>query len=111
MGQPITVVRRPSSRAGVIRFETNRSLTGMGHERYRAGDDIAGVTPADELARRLFARGGIAGVHMNGSVVTVEMAGADSDPEGIEEIIAGLYLYWVDGVEVPDDDELTDVVG
>jgi hypothetical protein len=48
---------------------------------------------------------------MNGSVVTVEMAGADSDPEGIEEIIAGLYLYWVDGVEVPDDDELTDVVG
>ncbi|HAZ36196.1 MAG: hypothetical protein ABGY22_04570 [Acidimicrobiales bacterium] len=111
MGQPITVVRRPSSRAGVVRFETNRALTGMGHERYRAGDDIPGTTPADELARRLFARGGIAGVHMNGSVVTLEMADADSDPEGIEEIIAGLYLYWVEGVRVPDDDELTDAVG
>ena len=111
MGQPITVVRRPSSRAGVVRFETNRALTGMGHERYRAGDDIPGTTPADELARRLFARGGIAGVHMNGSVVTLEMADADSDPEGIEEIIAGLYLYWVEGVRVPDDDELADAVG
>jgi hypothetical protein len=111
MGQPITVVRRPSSRAGVVRFETNRALTGMGHERYRAGDDIPGTTPADELARRLFARGGIAGGHMNGSVVTLEMADADSDPEGIEEIIAGLYLYWVEGVRVPDDDELTDAVG
>jgi hypothetical protein len=111
MGQPITVVRRPSSRAGVVRFETNRALTGMGHERYRAGDDIPGTTPADELARRLFARGGIAGVHMNGSVVTLEMADADSDPEGIEEIIAGLYLYWVEGVRVPDDDEFTDAVG
>ena len=111
MGQPITVVRRPSSRAGVVRFETNRALTGMGHERYRAGDDIPGTTPADELARRLFARGGIAGVHMNGSVVTVEMDDADADPEGIEEIIAGLYLYWVEGVRVPDDDELTDAVG
>ena len=111
MGQPITVVCRPSSRAGVVRFETNRALTGMGHERYRAGDDIPGTTPADELARRLFARGGIAGVHMNGSVVTVDMADADADPEGIEEIIAGLYLYWVEGVEVPGDDELTDAVG
>ena len=111
MGQPITVVRRPSSRAGGVRFETNRALTGMGHESYRAGDDIPGTTPADELARRLFARGGIAGVHMNGSVVTLEMADADSDPEGIEEIIAGLYLYWGEGVRVPDDDELTDAVG
>ena len=111
MGQSITVVCRPSSRAGVVRFETNRALTGMGHERYRAGDDIPGTTPADELARRLFARGGIAGVHMNGSVVTVEMADADADPEGIEETIASLYLYWVEGVEVPGDDELTDVAG
>jgi len=39
------------------------------------------------------------------------MADADADPEGIEEIIASLYLYWVEGVEVPGDDELTDAVG
>ncbi len=104
MGQPITVVEKPSSRTGVVRYETNRALTGMGHERYRAGDEILGAAPADELARRLFDRGGIAGVHVNGNVVTVELTEAEA--EGIDEVIASLYLYWVEGVEVPSDDEL-----
>ena len=111
MGQPITVVRRPSSRAGVVRFETNRALTGMGHECYRAGDDIPGTTPADELARRLFARGGIARVHVHGNIVTIQLADVEADADGIDEVIASLYLYWVEGVEVPGDDELTDVAG
>ena len=104
MGQPITVVEKPSSRTGVVRYETNRALTGMGHARYRAGDEILGAAPADELARRLFDRGGIAGVHVNGNVVTVELTEAEA--EGIDEVIASLYLYWVEGVEVPSDDEL-----
>ena len=104
MGQPITVVEKPSSRTGVVRYETNRALTGMGHERYRDGDEILGTAPADELARRLFDRGGITGVHVNGNVVTVELAEAEA--EGIDEVIASLYLYWVEGVEVPSDDEL-----
>ncbi len=106
MGQPITVVTKPSSRAGVVRYETNRALTGMGHERYRAGDEILGAAPADELARRLFDRGGITGVHVNGNVVTVELTEAKAEAEGIDEVIASLYLYWVEGVEVPSDDEL-----
>ena len=106
MGQPITVVEKPSSRTGVVRYETNRALTGMGHERYRAGDEILGAAPADELARRLFDRGGIAGVHVNGNVVTVELTEAEAEAEGIDEVIASLYLYWVEGVEVPSDDEL-----
>ena len=110
MGQPITVVAKPSSRAGVIRYETNRALTGMGHERYLAGEEILGTAPADELARRLFDRGGIAGVHVNGNVVTVELAGSGAGAEGIEDVIASLYLYWVEGVEVPSDDELTGAV-
>ena len=104
MGQPITVVEKPSSRTGVVRYETNRALTGMGHERYRVGDEILGTAPADELARRLFDRGGITGVHVNGNVVTVELTEAEA--EGIDEVIASLYLYWVEGVEVPSDDEL-----
>ena len=104
MGQPITVVEKPSSRTRVVRYETNRALTGMGHARYRAGDEILGTAPADELARRLFDRGGITGVHVNGNVVTVELAEAEA--EGIDEVIASLYLYWVEGVEVPSDDEL-----
>ncbi len=106
MGQPITVVEKPSSRTGVVRYETNRALTGMGHERYRAGDEILGAAPADELARRLFDRGGITGVHVNGNVVTVELTEAKAEAEGIDEVIASLYLYWVEGVEVPSDDEL-----
>ncbi|SUZ85013.1 uncharacterized protein METZ01_LOCUS37867 [marine metagenome] len=106
MGQPITVVEKPSSRTGVVRYETNRALTGMGHERYRAGDEILGTAPADELARRLFDRGGITGVHVNGNVVTVELTEAKAEAEGIDEVIASLYLYWVEGVEVPSDDEL-----
>ena len=108
MGQPITVVEKPSSRAGIVRYETNRALTGMGHERYQAGDEILGVAPADELARRLFDRGGITGVHVNGNVVTVELAEAEAEAEaeGIDQVIASLYLYWVEGVEVPSDDEL-----
>ena len=106
MGQPITVVEKPSSRTGVVRYEPHRALPGMGHERYRAGDEILGAAPADELARRLFDRGGIAGVHVNGNVVTVELTEAEAEAEGIDEVIASLYLYWVEGVEVPSDDEL-----
>ena len=113
MGQPITVVEKPSSRTGVVRYETNRALTGMGHERYRAGDEILGTAPADELARRLFDRGGSTGVHGNGNVVTVELAEAEAEAEaeGIDEVIASLYLYWVEGVEVPSDDELMGAAG
>ena len=104
MGQPITVVEKPSSRTGVVRYETNRALTGMGHERYRVGDEILGTAPADELARRLFDRGGITGVHVNGNVVCVVLTEAVA--ECIDEVSASLFLYWVEGVEVPSDDEL-----
>jgi hypothetical protein len=109
MGQPITVVSKPSSRAGIARYEINRNLTGMGHERYRAGDDILGDTPADELARRLFARGGIDGVHLNANMITVELAA--SGDEGIADLIADLHLYYVEGVEVPSDEELMGEAG
>ena len=113
MGQPITVVEKPSSRAGIVRYETNRALTGMGHERYQAGDEILGAAPADELARRLFDRGGITGVHVNGNVGTVELADAEAEAEaeGIDQVIASLYLYWVEGVEVPSADELMGTAG
>jgi len=93
MGQPIHVVEKRSSRPGVYRFETNRSLSGMGHERYTPATVIDGPTPVDELARRLFARGGIAAVHVNGSVVIVDVAkGHTSD--GIAEVIRTLYLKY-----------------
>ena len=109
MGQPVTVIEKPSSRPGIVRFETNRVLTGMGHERYTSAEQAVGVHPADVLARRLFERGGIAAVHVNGSVVTVELESADAS--GIKEIIEGLYTYYLPGVEPPSDDELIAQVG
>jgi hypothetical protein len=96
MGQPITVVERRSSRPGIYRYEINRSLTGMGHERYRAGDVVDGDRPVDELARRLLAPGRIDAIHMNGSVITVEVA-RGYDSTGIADVIRDLYIFYGQG--------------
>jgi hypothetical protein len=93
MGQPITVVEKPSPRPGVARFETNRSLTGMGHERYGSADDILADRAVDELARRLFATGGVDAVHVNGSVVTVHLTGA-VETAALLDVIRGLYIHY-----------------
>jgi hypothetical protein len=93
MGQPIVVVEKASATPGVVRFETNRALTGMGHERYRSLDDTVGTRPPDVLAHRLFERGGIKSVHMNGNVVTVDLT-QGSSTDGLKEIIENLYLFY-----------------
>src|SRR5687768_9853036 len=90
MGQIVNVAERPSSRRGIVRFETNRALSGMGHDRFVAGEPIEDVRPVDELARRIFARGGINAIHINGSVITVDLAKGYT-AEGIADIIRGLY--------------------
>lgn len=93
MGQPITVVEKPSPSPGIARFETNRSFTGMGHERYSSPEDILSDRPVDELARRLFATGAARAVHVNGSMVTVELVdGAATD--GLADAIRGLYIFY-----------------
>lgn len=99
MGQPVTVVEKPSTRPGVVRYETNRVLTGMGHVRFSSIDEVQGDTPADRLARRLFERGGVEWVHVSGNVVTVQLADG-SPPTGIKELIEDLYTYYRPGVEV-----------
>ncbi len=104
MGQPVTVVEKPSSRFGVVRYELNRVLSGMGHERYESIDDVVDDRPVDVLARRIFERGGISSVHINSNVVTVTLE--RDDTSGIIDIIEGLYTYYVPGVEPPSDEEL-----
>ena len=108
MGQPVTLLRTSSPRLGVVRFELNRSLTGMGHERYRAGEEILGDRPCDVLARRLFEIPGIASIHMYSHMVTVELD--ESGVSGIEDVIRELYTYYVPGVEIPSDEELIAMV-
>jgi hypothetical protein len=93
MGQPINVVEKPSSNPGIARFETNRSLTGMGHERYASPDDILDDRPIDELARRLFESGGVTRVHANGSVVTVHLAEGWTGAQ-LLDVIRGLYIFY-----------------
>lgn len=104
MGQLVSVIEKPSNHPGVMRYVLNRALTGMGHERFVAGQEIHGDRPADELARRLIASDKVSGVAINGNVVTVELTGNDST--GLKEIITDLYTYYVPGVEIPSDEEL-----
>lgn len=97
MGQPITVVRKPSSKPRLARFEINRTLTGTGHERYVAGGEISGDRPPDELARRLFAAGGVRGIHIHSNIITIELEpGAKTD--GFEDVIRELYIHYRPGV-------------
>jgi hypothetical protein len=100
MGQPVAVIEKPSSLPGVVRFETNRSLTGMGHERFRSVLDATQETPAAELARRLFGSGRVDGVHVYANMVTVDLA-KGRDATGLAEIVANLYQYWKPGMAPP----------
>lgn len=100
MGQPISVVKKPGSEAGVVRFETNRVLTGMGHERYTSVGDILDNRTVDELARRLFDTGHVRSVHVNSNVVTVGLtddamdAAASSAEDQLLDVIRTLHIHY-----------------
>ena len=99
MGQPVTVIEKAAATPGVVRFEINRSITGMGIERFASPESAFGPAPAAELARRLFDHGGVTGVTVFSNVITVDLAeGATS--AGLREIIEELFLYYREGVEV-----------
>jgi hypothetical protein len=100
MGQMVAVTEKSSTSPGVVRFELNRALTGMGHERYRSAADAFGPRPAAELARRLFATGQVAAVHVYANIVTVDLAkGATS--AGLADLVRHLYQYWKPGMAPP----------
>src|SRR5690606_35716966 len=82
----------------IVRFETNRPLSGLDHERYTAPPDEMLDRPVDELARRLFAAGGVEAVHINGAVVTVTLAGG-SRGDGLADVIRGLFLHYPPAAE------------
>lgn len=105
MGQPVAVTVKPSTSPNRVRFELNRSLTGMGHERYTDSTQAKGVKPADELARRLFATGSVSAVHVFGSMVTLETR-AGADVGALQSTVENLYQYWKPGMEPPSLEEL-----
>ena len=100
MGQPVAVVEKPTSRPGVVRLEANRSLTGMGHERFTDPEQAVGPRPAAELARRLFATGRVDAVHIYQNVATVDVKKGFS-ADGLADVLENLYIYWTPGKEPP----------
>lgn len=104
MGQPVVVVEKQSRRPGVVRFEANRSLSGMGHESFLSSDTtahaVSAVTPSAELARRLFATGRVAGVHVYQNMITVDLE-KGFDSAGLQDIVRDLYQYWKPGMVPP----------
>jgi hypothetical protein len=105
MGQPITVVEKPSATPGIVRFELNRSLTGMGHERYPSREAASGDRIVYELARRLFDTGKASAVHVYSNVITVDLT-KGSTAEGLAAVINELFIYYRPGVVPPSDEEL-----
>lgn len=97
MGQPITVTEKPTNRQGIVRFEINRTLTGMGHEHYLSAEAATGDRPPDVLARRLFEHEAVKAIHMYANEITVELHPWKST-EGLKEAIEGLHIHYLPGV-------------
>ncbi|MFN3255035.1 MAG: hypothetical protein ACE37B_05030 [Ilumatobacter sp.] len=105
MGQLVAVTEKQSTTPGVVRFELNRTLSGQGHERFASLSDAYGPTPSDELARRLFATGQVAGVHVYANIITIDLQ-KGYDSTGLAEIVRDLYQYWKPGVVPPTFEDL-----
>jgi hypothetical protein len=105
MGQPVAVEEKSSSFAATVRFETNRSLTGMGHERFADVSDTSGSRPAAVVARRLFETGQVTAVHVFSNIVTCTLA-AGATAQGLTDIVRDLYQYWKPGMAPPSVEDL-----
>jgi hypothetical protein len=105
MGQQIAVTEKPSTKAGVRRFEANRSLTGMGHEVFASVADAVGPRPAAKLARDLLATGEVSGVRIYGNMITVDLKSGSSGA-GLDTVVSDLYQYWKPGMEMPTFDDV-----
>jgi hypothetical protein len=83
-----------------MRFETNRTLTGMGHERFSSMADAVGPRPAAALARQLLATGKVDSVYMYSNIVSVDVS-KGSTAEGLGDVVRNMYQYWKPGMEMP----------
>lgn len=105
MGQPVATKKSPSTSAGRVRFEINRSLTGQGHEHYGSAADARGSKPADVLARRLFATGAVTAVHVYGNMITLSVT-SSANESALFNAVEDLYQYWTPGKVPPTEEEL-----
>ena len=97
MGLAITVTEHKTSKPTVVRFEADRGLTGMAHERYSSLADIIFDRPPDHLARALFQHGGVTHVHIYGNEITVTLE-PGATTAGMAELITNLFIHYREGV-------------
>jgi hypothetical protein len=105
MGQLVAVEQKAGGASTIVRFETNRSLTGMGHERFISAAEAKGPRPAAVIARRFFEAGHVSWVHVYGNCITASLE-AGASQAGLNEIVRDLYQYWKPGMVPPTLEEL-----
>ena len=105
MGQRVAVEQKAGGASTIVRFETNRSLTGMGHERFTSAAEAKGPRPAAVIARRFFEAGHVSWVHVYGNCITASLE-AGASQASLNEIVRDLYQYWKPGMVPPTLEEL-----
>ncbi len=83
----------------VVRYEVDRSLTGMGHESYKSPPPEAARRPCDVLARQLFRTGKVFSVHIFSNLVTITLAPDTDDLAVFDEVFELLFIHYLPGVE------------
>lgn len=73
MGKSVQIVAFARPRAGYLRIEIDRSLSGTGHESYESAPPEEADRPTDVLARSLFATGFVKRVHIFSNVITIAL--------------------------------------
>ena len=105
MGQLVAVEQKAGGASTIVRFETNRSLTGMGHERFTSAAEAKGPRPAAVIARRFLEAGHVSWVHVHGNCITASLE-AGASQASLNEIVRDLYQYWKPGMVPPTLEEL-----
>ena len=105
MGQPVLAEQKAGGTSAIVRFETNRSLTGMGHERFTSAAEAKGTRPAAVIARRFFEAGHVEWVHVYGNIITASLESGASQT-ALNDIVRDLYQYWKPGMVPPTLEEL-----
>ncbi len=100
MGQPVAVEEKTSALGRMVRFETNRSLTGQGHENFVSVESCQGTRPSAVISRRFLESGQVISVHVFSNIVTAQLA-PGATQAGLTDIVRDLYQYWKPGMEPP----------
>lgn len=94
MGEPVSVIEKPSHLDDYYNFETNRSFTGMGHESYSIDEPILKDRFVDKLAQALFDTNLVSEVHIYAQTITVKLKPSVKDVEPVKQVIEDFCLYY-----------------